>query len=61
MINSVFRTEKNYYPEVYLEECKYVVKEKRYLTMLVMIQTFFFFDGSDREDSDYSDEEYSNE
>ena len=37
LIDSVFRTEKNYYPQVYLEECKYVVKEKRYLTMLVMI------------------------
>ena len=28
LIDSVFRTGKNYYPEVFLEECKYVVKEK---------------------------------
>ena len=28
-VNSVFRTGKNYYPQVILEECKYVVKEKR--------------------------------
>ena len=28
LIDSVFRTGKNYYPQVFLEECKYVVKEK---------------------------------
>ena len=27
-INSVFRTGKNYYPQVFLEECKYIVQEK---------------------------------
>ena len=26
---SVFRTGKNYYPQVFLEECKYAVKEKK--------------------------------
>ena len=26
LIDSVFRTDKNYYPEVFLEECKHVVK-----------------------------------
>ena len=29
LINSVYRTGKNYYPQVFLEECKYVVKEKK--------------------------------
>ena len=29
LINSVFRTGKNYYPQVFLNECKYVVKEKK--------------------------------
>ena len=29
LIDSVFRTGKNCYPEVFLEECKYVVKEKK--------------------------------
>ena len=29
LIDSVFRTGKNYYTQVFLEECKYVVKEKR--------------------------------
>ena len=33
MINSVIKTSKNYYPEVFLEECKYFVKEKRFLTI----------------------------
>ena len=28
MINSVFRTGNNYYTQVFLEECKYIVKEK---------------------------------
>ena len=27
LINSAFITGKNYYPQVFLEECKYVVKE----------------------------------
>ena len=29
LIDSVFRTGKDYYPQVFLEECKYVVKEKK--------------------------------
>ena len=29
LIDSVFRTSKNCYPQVLLEECKYVVKEKK--------------------------------
>ena len=29
LIDSIFRTGKNYYPQVFLEECKYVVKEKK--------------------------------
>ena len=29
LIDSVFRTGKNYYPQVFLEECKYVIKEKK--------------------------------
>ena len=29
MIDSVFRAGKNYYPQVFLEKCKYVVKEKK--------------------------------
>ena len=29
LIDSVFRTRKNYYPQVFLGECKCVVKEKK--------------------------------
>ena len=45
-----FRTGKNYYPKVFLKECKYVVKEKmpEYFTNDVKISS----DDSDREDSD---------
>ena len=37
LINTVFRKGKNYYPQVFLEECKYVVKEKRFLNILLTI------------------------
>ena len=45
-----FRTGKNYYLEVFLKECKYVVKKKmpEYFTNDVKISS----DDSDREDSD---------
>ena len=61
MINSVFRTGKNYSPQVFFEERKYVVKEKKmseYLTDDIEVS----FD-SDREDSDEenSSEENSDE
>ena len=37
LIDSIFKTGKNYYPEVFLEECKYVVKEKKCLSILLAI------------------------
>ena len=33
--NSVYREDKNYYPEVFLEECKYVVKDKKTSSLLL--------------------------
>ena len=45
-----FRTGKNYYPQVFLEEYKYIVKEKKmpnYITDGIEISL-----DSDREDSD---------
>ena len=67
LIDSVFRTGKNYYPSVFLEECKYIVKEKKmpeYIADDIEISS----DSSNREDSDEekfneenSDEENSNE
>ena len=62
--NSVFRTGNSYFPQVFLEQCKYVVKEKKmfeYINDNIEI-------SSDREDSDEensnkknSDEENYNE
>ena len=60
LIDSGFRTGKNYCPEVFLEECKNVIKEKRFLSILLTIQTLL---DSDRENSDEenSDEENCDE
>ena len=55
-MDSVFRTCKNYYLQVFVEEYKYAVKEKElpeYITDNIEISS-----DSDREDSD---EENSNE
>ena len=46
--DSVFKACKSYYLQVFLEECKHVVK-KRFLSILLMIQNFF---DSDKENSD---------
>ena len=37
LIHSVFRTDKIYYSQVFLEECKYVVEERRFLSKLLTI------------------------
>ena len=37
LIDSVFRTGKHYYPQVFLEECKYVVKEKIFQSTFLTI------------------------
>ena len=60
LIDSVYKMGKNYYPQVFLEECKYIVKEKktkRYISDYVEI-TLNDFDDSD--ESDDSDIEASN-
>ena len=36
LIDSVFRTGKNYYRQVFLEECNYVAKEKKCLSIFMM-------------------------
>ena len=54
LIDSVFRAGKNYYPEVFLEEFKNVVNEKKmpeYVTDDIKISS----DDSDREGSDCFD------
>ena len=62
MIDSVFRSGKNYYPQVFLEECKLEVKEQKtpvHITDDMEISS----NDSDRKDSDeeISNEEDSNE
>ena len=34
LIDFVFRTDKNFYPQVFLEECKIFVKEKKMLVYI---------------------------
>ena len=52
MIESIFRAGKYCYPQEFLEECKYIVKEKKMPPMI-------FSNDSDRKNSDEgnSDEE----
>ena len=59
LIDSVFRTGKNYYPQLFSEECKYIVIEKR----MPKCVTDGFKISSDHENSneDYSDEENPDE
>ena len=61
LIDSVFKTGKWYYPEVFLEECKNVVQEKK-IPKYIIINDIEISD-SDRENSDRenSDEENSDE
>ena len=66
MIDSVFRTGKNYYPQVFLEECKYVVKEKKipkYIIDNIEISSDSHGGNSDKENSDKKtfDEETTDE
>ena len=61
MSNSVFRAGKNYYPQVFLEECNYISKEKKiakYITDDIKVSS-----DSDKEnfDEENSDKETSDE
>ena len=51
MAYSVFRTGKNYYPQEFLEECKYLVKEKK-IYEYIIDDIEISSDDSDREHSD---------
>ena len=66
MINSVLRTGKNYYPQVFLEESKYVAQEIKmpeYITDDIEIPSDSDREGSDEKISneENSGEENSNE
>ena len=49
LIDSVFKTGKNYYPQVFLEECKYMAKEKK-VSEYITDETEIASDDSDREE-----------
>ena len=54
MIDFVFRIVKSYYPQVFLEECKFVVKETKmpvYITGDIEISSDSGRDDSDKENS----------
>ena len=47
LIDSVFRTGKDYCPQVFLEECKYIVKKKkRFLNILLTTYKFLLMKKS---------------
>ena len=57
-----FRTSNNYYPEVFIEECKYVLKEKnisKYITDNIEISSDSYEENYDEENSNekYFEEE----
>ena len=52
LIDSVFRVGKNYYPQVFLEECKFVVKEKK-MSQYITDDIETSSDDSDREECVY--------
>ena len=56
LIESVYKKDKNYYPQVFLEECKYVVKEKKKSKFITDNKEI----SSDDFDKENSDEENSN-
>ena len=56
LIDSIYRKDKDYYLPVFLEECKYVVKERK-TSYFITDDIEIYFDDSDRENSD---EENSN-
>ena len=43
LIDSVFRTGKYYYPQVYLEECKFVINQKKYSYLYYWWCRIFFW------------------
>ena len=51
LIDSVYRKDENYYPQVFLEECKYVVKERK-MSVFITDKIEIFYDDFDKEDYD---------
>ena len=51
LIDSVYRKDEIYYPQVFLEECKYVVKERK-MSVFITDKIEIFSDDFDKEDYD---------
>ena len=51
MIDSVYRKDKDYYPQLFLEECKYVIKEKK-MSKFITDDIEISCNDSDRENFD---------
>ena len=60
MIDSVFRTDKRYYPQVFLE-CKYVLKEKKIPKCIIDNIEISFDSDRGNSDEEGSDDENSDE
>ena len=67
MINSVFKTDNDYYPQVFQEECKHVFKEKKmpeFITDDIEISSDSYREDSEEENSNEKDsdgKEYNKE
>ena len=61
MLNSIFRTGKNYYPQVFLEECKYVAKEKKIPKYIIDDKEVSSDSDGENSDEENSDRKNSNE
>ena len=57
LIDSVFRTGKNFYPQVFLQECKCVVKEKKSPKYIIDNIEIFSDSEEGNSDEDNYDEE----
>ena len=59
MIDSVYRKDKDYYPQVFLEEREYFVKEKK-TSKFINDNIEIYSDNSDKEDCDEENSDKKN-
>ena len=59
LIDSVYRKDKSYHPQVFLEEWRYVVKVKK-MSEFITGNTESSSDDSDKEDSDEENSDHKN-
>ena len=59
LIKSVYRKDKNFYPQVFSEECKYFVKEKK-ISKFITGDLEILSDDSNKEDSDEENSDEKN-